>query len=434
MMKKYIGIAVTFLFLFLPTVNASNKQTLGELKQEYQNKLNEKAANDSKTQAAKDEIARNEAAVRQAEADIHEAEAQQQKVELDIDESNRKIEESNRKIEESEKKIVELKNEVQSLLLYLQQMRSENAYVEYVSGASTITDMIMRIATIEQVTDYIQGNMDALEAEIKALEEEVQALEAEKKRNEELRAELIEKQRQLEIQAAKYKQVIQSKYNDIASYDKYALDINTQVKSLKTKLDAAEKNCAKYASSKGDSAIISEDCIEKRSDGTVIIENSEWLKPLNSGIITSEVAYRWGSYHNALDIGGNAEGTPVYAAAAGVVSGKIDRYSCGGNMLYIDVTVNGQAYTTYYYHLLRFNVNVGDIVTQDTIIGYVGGYTTASAYGGYDNCSTGPHLHFGVARGYYNGYSVPSSNVIVPPGFPNQYMWRFYSRNQMYVG
>ena len=178
------------------------------------------------------------------------------------------------------------------------------------------------------------------------------------------------------------------------------------------------------------------DCVEPKYDssGNVIpIGNDGWLKPLNSGVITSEIGSRWGSYHNALDIGGNAEGTPVYAAAAGVVSGMIYKYSCGGNMLYIDVNVNGVAYTTYYYHLLSFNVNLGDVVTQDTIIGYVGGgYQTASIYGGYDNCTTGAHLHFGVAKGYYNGYSISKSNVITPPGFPNTYGWRFYSRYDMY--
>lgn len=436
MRKKFIKIGFLFFLLFVFPVHASC-QTLGELKQEYQNKLNEKAANDSKTQEAKDEIARNEAAVRQAEAQIHAAEKEQHEVEEKIEESNKKIDESNLKIEKSNQKIEELSKEVQGLLLYLQQMQGQNAYVEYVSGASSVTEMIMRIATIEQITDHIQNAMDELEEEVRKLEEEVQKLEEEVKRNEKLKEELIEKQKQLEVEAAKYKQVIQARYQDISNYDKYALDINTQVKSLKTKLDAAEKNCATYAPSKGDAAVINVDCVKKvyNSDGTVVtVDNSEWLKPLNSGIITSEVAYRWGSYHNALDIGGNAEGTPVYAAAAGVVSGKIERYSCGGNMLYIDVVVNGQPYTTYYYHLLRFNVNVGDVVTQDTIIGYVGGGSTASALGGYDNCTFGAHLHFGVANGFYNGYSVPSSKVIVPPGFPNKYLWRFTSRYQMYVG
>ena len=93
----------------------------------------------------------------------------------------------------------------------------------------------------------------------------------------------------------------------------------------------------------------------------------------------------------------------------------------------------GSGYTTYYYHLLDFNVEIGDVVDQNTIIGWVGGgASTSSAYGGYDNCTTGAHLHFGVARGYYNGYSVSRSNVITPPGFPNTYGWSFYSRYDMY--
>jgi stage II sporulation protein E len=42
----------------------------------------------------------------------------------------------------------------------------------------------------------------------------------------------------------------------------------------------------------------------------------------------------------------------------------------------------------------------GDIVTKDTVIGYVGGYSTASNRGGYDQCTSGTHLHFGMAEGH----------------------------------
>ena len=34
-----------------------------------------------------------------------------------------------------------------------------------------------------------------------------------------------------------------------------------------------------------------------------------------------------------------AEGTPVYATAAGVVSGVVYRNSCGGNMVFLNVTL-----------------------------------------------------------------------------------------------
>jgi len=406
MMKKFINIVVLFLLIFPISVNASSdKQTLGELKSEYQKKLDEKAEAERLTEEAKEEIRQKEAAIKKAEAEIHAAEEEEQRVQTLIDESNERI--------------VKLTKEAENVLLYLQQMQGQNAYVEYVSGASSMTDLITRIAAVEQVSDHIQSTMKQLEEEIK--------------KNEELKQELIKKQEELAIQAEKYRKVIKERYADIESYDKYALGIDEQIKSLKVKLDTATKSCEAYAKDKGDEAVISIDCVPPTSSGSVI-ENGAWLKPLEYGIIMSEVGPRWGSYHNALDISGSSpfEGTPVYAAAAGVVSGKTERYSCGGNMLFIDVLVNGVAYTTYYYHLLKFNVNVGDVVTQNTIIGWVGGYSTSSSHGGYDNCTTGAHLHFGVAKGFYNGYSIPRANVITPPGFPNRYGWRFNSRYQMY--
>ena len=419
MMKRFVSGILVFLFLFssvVPVALASEEeQTLGELKALYQSKLKEKEENDNKSASAKAEIAENQAAIAEAEKEIHVAEGEMEEAQTAIDESNTKIS--------------ELSSQADYVLRYLQEMQGNNAYVEYVSGASSMTDFVMRVAVVEQLSDKIHSMMDELDAEIK--------------KNEELKAQLEEKKVNLEKQQQSYEATIASRTNDLASYDKYALDIDTQIKSLKSKLDSAETNCALYAPSKGDDAIISKDCVKPKpvtppsnsggSNSGIVITNDSWLKPLVHGRITSEVGYRWGSYHNALDIGGNAEGTPGYAAAAGVVSGKIYRYSCGGNMLYIDVNVGGQAYTTYYYHLLDFNVEIGDVVDQNTVIGWVGGGpSTSSAYGGYDNCTTGAHLHFGVARGYYNGYSVSRSNVITPPGFPNTYGWSFYSRYDMY--
>ncbi len=399
-----------FLFSFLPYCSASEeKQTLGELKEIYNQKLKEKEENENKTEEAKREIAEKEEAIQQAEKEMHAAEEEEQRVEEEIEASNKRIE--------------ELKVEVKQVLLYLQKMEGQNAYVEYVSGASTVTDMIMRIAAVEQISDYINRTIENLQEEVK--------------KNEELKQELIEKQEKLKKQAEEYKKVIEARYNDISEYNQNALGIDEQIASLKTKLDDATKKCEKYAPDLGDKAIISEDCVQKVTygDGTVIV-NDGWLKPLTHGIITSPLGSRWGSFHTGLDIGGPSpfEGTPVYAAAAGVVSGKTYHYSCGGNMLFIDVNVDGKPYTTYYYHLLDFNVNVGDVVDQNTVLGWVGGYSTSSSHGGYDNCTTGAHLHFGVATGYYNGYSVPTKNMIVPPGFPNTKGWSFSSRYQMYNG
>jgi len=424
---RYISVLCLFLILLSPTVNADDSmQTLGELKELYQQKLKEKEEAEKQSEAAKQEIKEKEAAIKKAEQEIHAAEAEEERVQKEIEESNEKIKESNEKIEK-------LTKDTEAILKYLQQVQGGNAYVEYVSGATTVTEMINRIAGLEFITEHTRDTMKELEEEVKKLEEEV-------KKNEKLKQELIEKQKRLEAQAEEYKKVIQARYKDVEEYDKYAPNLTKQVEILKDRLNKYENQCPMYTD-KGDKAILSIDCVPKtvisNSTGTnVVIENGAWLKPLTSGTVTSQVGSRWGSYHNALDIGGPSpfEGTPVYAAAAGVVSGKISQYSCGGNMLYIDVVVDGKPYTTYYYHLLKFNVDIGDVVTQNTVIGWVGGYSTSTAHGGYDSCTTGAHLHFGVATGFYNGYSVPRSNVITPPGFANTYGYRFNSRYDMYKG
>ena len=399
---------VLFLFVaFLPIVRAESQATLGDLRNAYQSKLNEKAENDAKSAEAKAEIEANRRAIAQAEADISKAEED--------------MEEAQEKINESNEKIAELQERASKVFRYLQQMEGENAYVEYVSGATTITDLVTRIAALEQISDYIKKTVTDLQEEVK--------------RNEELKKELAEKKAILERQSKEYAAVIAARVADVANYDKYALSIDDQVKATKARLYDAVERCKKWAPDKGDSAIVNVDCIEPKYQNSII--NDGWLKPLNYGVVLSQVGARWGSYHNALDISGSSpfEGTPVYAAAAGVVAATVPRTSCGGNMLFIDVNVNGQSYLTYYYHLLNFNVKVGDVVTQDTVIGWVGGYSTSTSHGGYDSCTTGAHLHFGVAKGSWDKYhSSPQYDVIVPPGFPNQYGWRFYSRTDMYGG
>ena len=374
-------------------VSAKDPETLGDLKAELADLKQQKATNDANKQNAQSQIRANEQAILNAEAGIAQAEGE--------------IQEAQAKIEESNEKIEDLKEETKNLLIFLQQMQSQNEYLEYISGASSMTEMMMRISAVEQITNYNQDFLTRLENLIKE--------------NEQLKVDLAQKQKDLEVAIGNYKSSITSLYGDIESYDKYALDIDTQIKTMQNQVNAYVKLCASSANSYlGDDELL--------SDCTNVPYNAGWLKPLNYGVITSEVGWRWGSYHNALDIGGNSEGTPVYAAAAGTVAGIVWRYSCGGNMLYINVNVGGKKYTTYYYHLYTINVSVGDVVNQGTVIGTVGGYTTSVSYGGYDSCTTGPHLHFGVAEGYYNG-TIYRSTVITPPGFPNQYGYRFYSRS-----
>lgn len=101
--------------------------------------------------------------------------------------------------------------------------------------------------------------------------------------------------------------------------------------------------------------------------------------------------------HEGLDIFAD-RWTPVFPLAPGYVIRK-DTDNLGGNYVSI-IGAGGKRY--YYAHLDHFapNVETGDYVTVDNVIGYVGDTGNAT--------STPYHLHFGVytAGGAENPYQV----------------------------
>ena len=95
----------------------------------------------------------------------------------------------------------------------------------------------------------------------------------------------------------------------------------------------------------------------------------------------------WGRGHNGTDFAA-AGGTPIYAAADGVVSVATSHYSYGNYVQISHGTADdGKTYATLYAHMSRYVVSVGQTVTKGQVIGYVG--NTGEVYGKYG----GYHLH-----------------------------------------
>ena len=101
------------------------------------------------------------------------------------------------------------------------------------------------------------------------------------------------------------------------------------------------------------------------------------------GVWTSGFGYRWGVLHAGIDIA-NSIGTPIYAAADGVVTdaGPTAGFGAWVKIRHADGTV------TLYGHVNTWLVQVGERVMAGDQIATVGNRGN----------STGPHLHFSVLR------------------------------------
>ncbi|WP_431740005.1 phage tail spike protein [Lactococcus petauri] len=116
-----------------------------------------------------------------------------------------------------------------------------------------------------------------------------------------------------------------------------------------------------------------------------------WTNPVRVGYIVTQEwdQIGWGTsvIHGGVDLAPTAGGNPpVYAARSGVVTDVVYNDPTGGNYVVIQ---HDDGYWTYYGHFDSMNVNVGDKVDNNTVVGIMGATGLAS----------GVHLHFEVWKG-----------------------------------
>lgn len=100
------------------------------------------------------------------------------------------------------------------------------------------------------------------------------------------------------------------------------------------------------------------------------------------GVLTSGYGRRWGRMHRGIDIA-NATGTPIYAAADGVV--EKSGWNRGGYGILVDIRHDDGSLSRY-AHNSRTLVRAGQRVTQGQQIAHMGS----------TGFSTGPHTHFEI--------------------------------------
>ncbi|MEZ4918497.1 MAG: M23 family metallopeptidase [Saprospiraceae bacterium] len=113
--------------------------------------------------------------------------------------------------------------------------------------------------------------------------------------------------------------------------------------------------------------------------------------------------YKVKKFHQGVDFPARV-GTPIQATGDGVVK-EVGRHNGYGKCVVIS---HGYGYETWYAHMSKFNVKVGEKIKKGHIIGAVG--TTG--------LSTAPHLHYEV---HYKGSPINPINFCMDKLTPKEY-------------
>ncbi len=387
------AILISFVYLFSPlTVEAKEATTIQTLKSNLQVLLNKEKDTENKKAKTQEEIANDK-------KNISNSYTAKESIANQVEDTKNKIEESQRDIEKTGK-------DIDSILKYYQLTMDSNEYMKYITGASTTTDLIMRASAVEQISTFYKNKIEKLKQLILD--------------NQKLQSDLVDQSKELDQKINDYASALDSLSDQLDQYDDVYEDLSTQIERAQEQIKYYQSVCSSET--------------QDISTCTNDPESYGWLRPLEKGVLISEFGNRpsMGDFHYGVDLGiGNSkiEGTPEYAAAAGRVA-FIKRYPKGGNAVYLYVTVNGQKYTLEYAHLLTVSVKKNQIVTTDTVIGTMGGYTTSANLfpkTGYDYGAYGAHLHFGVAKGWYgvdyDTWSQWQAHNVRAPGIPAKGVW-----------
>lgn len=369
-MKK-VMVLLFLLLLLIPNSNVyaktlkDLKNELASLERKYEEANNKKNLADSEIKSLTAEVSSIASNIESLRNDIKAAEDE---------------------IVKSEEEIEEKKDETNELLKFLQVSSGENVYLEYVFEADSYTDFIYRYSIVSQLTEYNNNLMDELKALVKELNEK--------------KVVYTEKKSSLEKKSDELNSKIAILQVNLAGYKEEGTTIEQDISDMKKEIQGYVNIGCKD----------NEDIATCGSGG--LVNASGWTYPLVWGCVTSEYTgygertdWSGGGSHHGIDLDCVNEGTTVYAAAPGRVARVVYRSSCGGNMVFVYHIVNGREYTSVYMHLLSIAVSEGQNVTPSSVIGYVGGGSTAS----YDSCTAGAHLHFGLAYGH-NAYSFNSNS------------------------
>lgn len=428
-MLRIMAIATTGALL-ITTPNAL-ANTLDDLKNEQKQLDQQKNTIDSTIKDTEGKIDQNVSKIDQIMAQIKELDTKIINTESQISEvldqiklTTTEIEKLHASIKELERKIEERDELLKERIRAVQVSGGSVSYIDVLLGANSFIDFIDRFSAVNTLMDADRTILEEQANDKKQLEEQQASLEKKLQQQEDSKNELLNLKAsldgqkdskgdlvdQLEVEQAKLheeKEVLETEYNEVLNLSQETQNkiVAEQNRQAEVARKAAEEKKRKAAEERKRQQAASAKSNGGSSSAIPNVSAGSWTKPA-SGRFTSGYGtrthpiYGGTKTHYGIDIA-NSTGTSVVSAADGVISYAAP-LSTYGNVIMVTHSIDGQIFTSLYAHLSSIKVSVGQVVSKGQIIGAIG--TTGN--------STGPHLHFEIHAGNWEGMATNSVNPL----------------------
>ncbi|MFF2752207.1 murein hydrolase activator EnvC family protein [Psychrobacillus sp. NPDC058041] len=421
---RFLVVATSTALLFTgPSALANSLSDLKNEKKQLEQKKDSIHSNIKETESKIDQngskIDQINAQIQALDTEILKTEDNISKVLNEIKLTTDQIEKLHVSIAELERKIEERDELLKERIRAVQVSGGSVSYLDVLLGANSFIDFIDRFSAVSTLMEADRTILKEQADDKKQLEEQKLSLEKKLNDQEERKSKLgnlkasLDKQKkskgtlidQLEAEQAKLhtqKQELETEYDDILELSE---DVQNKIIAEQKRIAEIARKAAEEKKRKAEEERKRQQAASGSSVAVPDVSPGAWTKPAN-GRLTSGYGGRvhpiYGSekFHYGVDFA-NSIGTPVISAADGVVS-YASPLSTYGNVIMVTHSIDGQIFTSLYAHLSSIKVSVGQVVSKGQIIGAIG--TTGN--------STGPHLHFEIHIGTWEGMAKNSVNPL----------------------
>ena len=363
---------------------------------------NQQASNEEKIQDAENQKEQVTQEKSDAQQQVDKLNSQISDYESQIGDLEYKINDLNTQITDAENRINEKQenyDKQQELLekrLVATYESGETSFLDVLLSSKSLTDLISNYYMVSQIAEADMSLMESIESEKKEIEEAKTTLEQSKQELDKSKANKESMSQQLQVaknEKTQYVSQLSQEEQDLQKeIDQLTQDNQKILNDIRVAQEKYRKQLEELANKKPSNSGGSSSSGSSSSGGTSNSGTSNaggFIRPVNGGTVTCNGRYSSGKFHGAIDYGISV-GTPVYAAADGVVLTTNNLTTSYGTYVVIQ---HANGLQTWYAHGTPGSICVspGESVVQGQMI----------MKSGNSGNSSGAHLHFEVRKAPY---------------------------------